>query len=111
MAPTFLAQAVTTTTTEQGLNLACGPKGQRGWLCTNVYRITHDRGAAEIADALPTPVRIPVILRVAYLLVRLTARTVHRAFRRVGAADYSITALRRRSGMSWFDTGPMPNVR
>jgi small conductance mechanosensitive channel len=111
MAPTFLAQAVTTTTTEQGLNLACGPKGQRGWLCTNVYRITHDRGAAEIADALSKPVRILVILGVAYLLVRLTRRLVHRAFRRVGEADDTITALRRRSGLSWFDTGPMPNVR
>jgi small conductance mechanosensitive channel len=110
MAPAMLAQA-TTTTTEQGLSLACGPKGQRGWLCTNVYRLSHSQGAAEAADALSKPVKILVILAVAYLLVRLTKRLVRRAFRRVGEADDRISALRRRSGLSWFDTGPMPNAR
>jgi small-conductance mechanosensitive channel len=109
MAPAFPAQA--TTTTEQGLNIACGPKGQRGWLCENVYRVSHNQGAAEAADALSKPVKIVVIVAVAYLLVRILRRMVRRAFRRVGEADDRISALRRRSGLSWFDTGPMPNAR
>jgi small-conductance mechanosensitive channel len=110
MAPGFLA-AVVTTTTEDALNVACGPKGQRAWLCTNVYRISHNQGAAEIADALSKPARIVIILAVAYILVRVMRRLVRRAFRRVGDADERITTLRRRSGLSWLDTGPVANVR
>lgn len=109
--PAFLAATVVTTTTNDGLTIACGPKGQQGWLCTNVYRLTHNRGAAEVADALSKPVRILVILGVAWLLVRITRRLVLRAFRRVGEADDRISALRRRSGLSWLDTGPIPNAR
>jgi small conductance mechanosensitive channel len=111
MAPGLLAAVVTTTTTDDALNVVCGPKGQRGWLCNDVYRVTHNRGAAELADALSKPFRILVILAVTYLLVRFTRRLVRRAFRRVGEADDRISALRRRSGLSWLDTGPMPNAR
>ncbi|MBV8949490.1 MAG: mechanosensitive ion channel family protein [Actinobacteria bacterium] len=107
----LLGATVVTTTTSDGLTVACGPKGQQGWLCTNTYRLTHNRGAAEVADALSKPVRILVILAVAWLLVRLVRRLIRRAFRRVGEADDRISALRRRSGLSWLDTGPVPNAR
>src|ERR1700674_1869486 len=110
MAPGYLAAAVTTPT-GQRLNIACGPKGQRAWLCTNVYRISHNQGAAEIADALSKPARIVIILAVAYILVRVVRRLVRRAFRRVGDADERITTLRRRSGLSWLDTRAVAHVR
>jgi small-conductance mechanosensitive channel len=110
MTPSFLA-AVTTTSTTDGLTAACGTKLEQGWLCTNVYRLTHNQGAAEVADAISKPVRIVVIALVAWLLVRLSRRLVRRGFRRVGQADERISALRRRSGLSWLDTGPMPSVR
>ncbi len=50
---------------------ACGPKGEQSWLCSTVYRITGDSHAAEVADALAKPIRIVVVLLVAWIAVRI----------------------------------------
>jgi moderate conductance mechanosensitive channel len=112
MTPGFLAVLTAQTVpTSDGLTAACGAKQEQGWLCTNVYRISHNRGAAEFADAISKPVRIVVLILVAWLLVRISRRLIRRGFRRVGQADERIGSLRRRAGLSWLDTGPIPSVR
>ena len=58
--------------TDPGLVNACGPKGEQSWLCSTVYRLTGDSGAAEVADALSKPIRIVVVLVSAWVLVRIT---------------------------------------
>ena len=52
---------------DPGLVEACGPKGDRSWACSTVYRITGDSTAADVADALAKPIRIVFILLVAWL--------------------------------------------
>ena len=52
---------------DPGLVDACGPKGEQSWLCSTVYRITGDANAADVADALSKPIRIVVILLVAWI--------------------------------------------
>src|SRR5690348_7322797 len=112
MTPAFLAVLpAQTVPTSDGLTAACGAKQEQGWLCTNVYRLSHNRGAAEFADAISKPVRILVLILVAWLLVRLSRRLIRRGFRRVGQADERMSALRRRAGLSWLDTGPVPSAR
>jgi moderate conductance mechanosensitive channel len=69
----------------------CGPRGDRAWLCTTVYRITGNQDAAEIADALAKPLRIVLVLLLAWLVARVLRRIVSRTARglrdtpRVGA--------------------------
>ncbi len=63
---------------DPGLVDACGPKGEQSWLCSTVYRITGDSGAADVADALSKPIRIVVVLLSAWILVRIS-RVLHRA--------------------------------
>ncbi|HZR12127.1 MAG TPA: mechanosensitive ion channel family protein [Acidimicrobiia bacterium] len=111
MTPVVAATLVAQSTTDAGRVAACGPRGQQGWLCSTVYEVSHNQRAAEIADTLSKPVRILVILLVAWLIVRVARRLVRRGFRRVGQADERISSLRRRAGLSWLDTGPIPNVR
>jgi small-conductance mechanosensitive channel len=62
-----------------GQTAACGPRGDRAWLCTTVYRITGDRDAAEVADALAKPLRIVLVLVLAWLVARVLRRIVSRA--------------------------------
>jgi small conductance mechanosensitive channel len=58
---------------------ACGPAGDRSWLCSTVFDVTDNERAAEIADAFSTPVRVVIILLVAWIVTRL----VHRIIRRI----------------------------
>jgi small conductance mechanosensitive channel len=61
----------------------CGPRGDRAWLCTTVYRITGNQDAAEVADALAKPLRILMVLLLAWLVARVLRRTVTRTSRRL----------------------------
>jgi hypothetical protein len=48
--------------------------GDDNWLCTQVYRATGSRRAAEVADAFASPLRIVVAILVAWVAVRVLQR-------------------------------------
>jgi small conductance mechanosensitive channel len=60
------------------LTAACGAPNERGWLCTTVYRVTDSKSAAEVADALAQPLRIVLVLLLAWLSVHILRRVVTR---------------------------------
>jgi small conductance mechanosensitive channel len=100
-----LAQA----TNDPGLVQACGPKGEQGWICSTVYRITGDQHAAEVADALSKPLRVLLILLVAWIVVRIGRHLISRLVLRMsGGVEKLVT---RASGVSFVDTGPMSTTR
>jgi moderate conductance mechanosensitive channel len=63
---------------------ACGPKGQQEWICSTVYRISHNKDAAEIADALARPIAIAFIIVLAWVATRLARRVINRVALHVG---------------------------
>jgi len=62
---------------------ACGPSSERGWLCTTVFRITESESAAEVADALAQPLRIVLIVLLAWLSVHILRRAVTKTARKL----------------------------
>ncbi|MFN8025258.1 MAG: mechanosensitive ion channel family protein [Acidimicrobiia bacterium] len=101
----LLAQA----TNDPGLVEACGPKGDQGWICSTVYRVTGSQGAAEVADALSKPIRVLVILLVAWIVVRIGRRLISRMVVRMsGGVEKLVT---KTPGVSFVDTGPMSSTR
>ena len=91
----------------------CGPPGQQAWLCSTVHDITGSASAAQVADDLAKPFRVLVILLVAYLLVRLSRLLIRRVVARLSRDDAgeTIDKLRRRTGVAFLDTSPVPNIR
>lgn len=63
--------------------LACGPRGSQTWLCSTVHRLTNSQDAAEVADALARPIRIVLVLVLAWIAARLARRLVSRAAQRM----------------------------
>jgi small conductance mechanosensitive channel len=98
-----LAQA-----SDPGLVDACGPKGEQSWLCSTVYRITGDTHAADVADALSKPIRIVVVLVGAWLLVRITRVLTRRLVKHLSGGVEKLASMK---GVSFVDTGPMPQAR
>jgi small conductance mechanosensitive channel len=105
MHPSFVLAA---SASDPGLVDACGPKGSQSWLCSTVYRITGDSHAADVADALAKPIRIVVVLLGAWILVRITRHLTTRLVKHLGGGVERIAKLR---GVSFVDTGPMPQAR
>lgn len=93
---------------DPGLVDACGPRGEQSWLCATVYRITDDANAADVADALSKPIRILVVLLGAWILVRITRALTRRLVKHLSGSVERIANLR---GVSFVDTGPMPQAR
>ena len=94
---------------DPGLVQACGPKGQQSWLCSATYRITGNTSAAEVADALAKPIRILVILLVAWVLVRIARVLVNRFVKHTTGGVQKIAAMG--SGFAFVDTHPMSEIR
>jgi small conductance mechanosensitive channel len=92
---------------------ACGPPGTEGWLCSTVYDITGSQTAAEIGDDLSVPLRVLLIVVVAYVLVRISRLVVRRIVRKLQKEETAdkISKLRHRTGLSMLDTSPVPSVR
>src|SRR4051794_10320901 len=92
---------------------ACGPPGQQAWLCSKVHEITGSASAARVADDLAKPFRIAVIVLVAYLVVRISRLVIRRVVARLARDDAgeTIDKLRRRTGVAFLDTSPVPNIR
>jgi small conductance mechanosensitive channel len=57
---------------------ACGPRGERSWLCSTVFRVTNNERASEIVDAFAKPLRIVLILLVAWIATQLVGRMIRR---------------------------------
>jgi small conductance mechanosensitive channel len=95
--------------TDPGLVNACGPKGQQSWLCSSVYRITGDATAADVADALAKPIRVIVILLVAWVLVRATRVFTARFVKHLSGGVEKLASMR--GGVALVDTGPMSQAR
>ena len=74
-----------------------------------MYRITGDSNAAEIADSLAKPIRILVILLVAWILVRLTRVFTARFVRHLSGGVEKLASMR--GGVALVDTGPMSQAR
>jgi small conductance mechanosensitive channel len=87
---------------DAGLIEACGPKDDRSWLCSGVYRVTGDRTAAEIADALSKPLRIVVILLVAWIAVLVSRSLTRRFVRHLGGGVERLVTMPR--GISIVDS-------
>ena|SRR2546421_6303183 len=81
---------------------ACGPKGQQEWLCSTVYRISHNKNAAEIADALARPIGILFVIVLAWIATRLARRVINRIALHVG--EHSAESLFRQ------DEAPLPTT-
>jgi small conductance mechanosensitive channel len=94
--------------TDPGLVDACGPKGEQSWLCSTVYRITGDSHAADVADVLSKPIRILVVLFAAWILVRITRAFTTRLVRHMSGGYEKLAKV---PGVSFVDTGPMPQAR
>jgi small conductance mechanosensitive channel len=78
---------------------ACGPANQQAWLCSTVYRITGNRDAAEVADALAKPLRIVFVVLLALVTIAILRRTI----RHVGEKMRDTTrvdTLRERTGLT-----------
>ena len=93
---------------------ACGPTGDQSLLCSTVFRLTDDHDWAEFADHFTGPLRILVILLVAYVVVLLGHQVIKRIVRRLetGDTESRIDTLRRRTGLALLDSSDeMPSVR
>lgn len=62
---------------------ACGPKGDRTWVCAQVFRLTGSERAADVADALAVPIRVALVLLVAWIITRVLHKAVQRMVQRV----------------------------
>lgn len=98
---------------DPGLVEACGPKGEQSWLCSTAYRITGDTEVADVADALSKPIRIVVVLLTAWILVRITRVLTRRLVKHMSGGVEKLAAITSvsRKGVSFVDTGPMPQAR
>jgi small-conductance mechanosensitive channel len=93
---------------------ACGPAGEQSLLCSTVFRLTDDPDWAEFADRFSGPLRVLVILLVAYAIVRVSRRIIKRTVRRLetGDSEGRLETFRRRTGLSLLDTSDqMPTAR
>jgi moderate conductance mechanosensitive channel len=109
MAPLAPALVLAAGANDPGLVAACGPKGDRSWMCSTVYRITGDSTAADVADALAKPIRIAFILLVAWLVVLLSRAIINRFVRHLSGGVERLASLR--AGVAIVDTSRMTPER
>ena len=92
---------------------ACGVPGAQSWLCSTVYDVTGSQRAAEIGDSLSMPLRIVVIVVVAYVVTRIMRVLVRRTVRKMQQEQTGerISKIKQRTGLALLDTSPVPSVR
>jgi small conductance mechanosensitive channel len=71
---------------------ACGPRGDRAWLCTTVFKITGNEDVAEVADALAKPLRILLVLVLAWVVARVLGKIVTRTARKLRTQQRTSTS-------------------
>jgi small conductance mechanosensitive channel len=80
---------------DAGIVEACGPKSDRSWLCSGVYHLTGDKSAAAVADALAKPIRIVIILLVAWIAVIVSRSLIRRFVRHLTGGVERLTSSPR----------------
>jgi small conductance mechanosensitive channel len=78
-------------------------------LCSTVFRITGDETAAEVADALAKPLRIALIVVIAWLLVRLSRVVINRFVRHLSGGVERLATLR--TGVPFVESSGMSPER
>jgi moderate conductance mechanosensitive channel len=109
MAPMPAALVLAAGANDPGLVAACGPKGDRSWMCSTVYRITGDSTAADVADALAKPIRILFILLVAWIAVLVARVIINRFVRHLRGGVERLATMR--PGVAIVDTSRMTPER
>ena len=90
---------------------ACGPPGQRSWLCSTVFDLTgENRRAAEIADWFDEPVRALIILAVGWLVAWIVRRMIRRALAPIGN-DRPKRKETKKAPFGFIDTGGVATAR
>src|SRR5262245_63539059 len=89
---------------------ACGPRGERSWLCSTVFRVTENQRASEIVDAFAKPLRIVLILLAAWFATYLVNRIIRRILstppKRKPKSDTA-----KKSPFGFIDTGGVQSAR
>jgi moderate conductance mechanosensitive channel len=89
---------------------ACGPPGERSWLCSTVFDISDNKRAAEIADWFDTPVRVLIILVVGWAVAWFVRRLIRRAVEPIGNKRPKRKA-KRTTPFGFIDTGGVATAR
>src|SRR4029453_12577535 len=87
---------------------ACGPRGERSWLCSTVFRVTDNERASEIVDAFAKPLRIVLILLVAWIVTQFVGRVIRRM---VSAPSKAKDNKAKKSPFGFIDTSGAPSAR
>lgn len=97
----------------QELLNACGDKANRGNLCKWVYNLTSSQRAAEVVNSFSKPLRVLIIVIVAYLLNRVMRLVVKRIIKRLSndSAHDKFRTFKRRTGLSRLETSDTPSGR
>ena len=93
---------------------ACGPRGERRWLCEVVVDLTDNVDLGRLAKGLSPWVTALLIVLGAYVLNRLVRFAIRRVVRRLERAPYRhrLRNLKRRTGLALLDTtGSIPSER
>lgn len=89
---------------------ACGPPGSRSWLCSTVFDLSDNKRAAEVADAFAKPVRVVIILLVAYIVTRLVNRIIRRIL--TAPTDQKPKSEQpKKAPFGFIDTSGVPSAR
>jgi small conductance mechanosensitive channel len=89
---------------------ACGPRGERSWLCSTVLRVTHNERASEIVNAFAKPVRIVLILAAAWIVTWLVGRLIRRILS-TPTKHKPKAANAKKSPFGFIDTGGVQSAR
>jgi moderate conductance mechanosensitive channel len=88
----------------------CGARGERSWLCSTVFRVSDNERASEIADAFAKPLRVVVILLVAWFATQFVGRLIRRVLstppKRKTKGDKP-----KKSPFGFIDTGSATSAR
>jgi moderate conductance mechanosensitive channel len=61
----------------------CGDPHDQNWLCRQVLRVTGNEDLAEVADAIAVPLRIVLVLLVAWIVTRVFHRVIRKMVSRI----------------------------
>jgi moderate conductance mechanosensitive channel len=89
---------------------ACGPRGERSWLCSTVFRVTDNERASEIVDAFAKPLRIVLILLVAWVVTQFVGRLI-RGILSTPPKRRAKNDTPKKSPFGFIDTGSATSAR
>lgn len=92
---------------------ACGAKESRGALCKWSYELTSSQYVAELVNSLSKPIRIILIILLAYLANRIMRVFVKRIIKKLSnqRAHDKIRTFKKKTGLSKLETSEVPSSR